>query len=144
MQMSPTRRKRRRGRGSCGDERHGSEKPMSGSEGGEKCLPFSAADVHTLYDLLGVSKDASPREITIAYRRRALMCHPDKVRSNRRDKTGDQCSEQACSVEEATKHFQKLQAAYSVLSDPQKRQHYDRTGQVIVLPLKVHDRRRAS
>ncbi|KAL8275299.1 hypothetical protein Esti_000748 [Eimeria stiedai] len=91
-----------------------------------------ASSVHSLYDLLGVAKDASPRDITAAYRRRALMCHPDKVRQRQArgaGKTQDEGEDAAsASVEEATKHFQQLQAAYNVLSDPRKRERYDRTG----------------
>ncbi|KAL8450398.1 hypothetical protein Emag_003244 [Eimeria magna] len=90
------------------------------------------SSVHSLYDLLGVAKDASPRDITAAYRRRALMCHPDKVKQRQTrgaDKTQDGGGNaEPISVEEATKHFQQLQAAYNVLSDPKKRELYDRTG----------------
>ncbi|OEH77212.1 putative DnaJ domain-containing protein [Cyclospora cayetanensis] len=98
------------------------------------------AETHSLYDLLGVSSDATPREITAAYRRRALVCHPDKVRQRERTKIEGEDggkgmkvkyddSAQVLSVEEATKHFQRLQAAYAVLSDPKKRERYDRTGE---------------
>ncbi|KAL8443450.1 hypothetical protein Emed_006805 [Eimeria media] len=88
--------------------------------------------VHSLYDLLGVAKDASPRDITAAYRRRALMCHPDKVRQRQTKGAGKNQGEEEnkapVTEEEATKHFQQLQAAYNVLSDPKKRERYDRTG----------------
>lgn len=57
------------------------------------------------YQTLGVSKTASPDEIKKAYRRLASKHHPDKG--------GD------------TSMFQKIQAAYDVLSDPQKRSEYD-------------------
>ncbi|KAL8425479.1 hypothetical protein Efla_002600 [Eimeria flavescens] len=98
----------------------------------KKAKSAGAHSRHSLYDLLGISKDASPREITAAYRRRALMCHPDKVRQ--RQKKGADASQaegeaaEAVSVEEATKHFQQLQAAYHVLNDPKRRERYDRTG----------------
>lgn len=93
---------------------------------------------HSLYELLGVSKDASPREITAAYRRRALMCHPDKIRQRQKMESegkkvkGENIKskeKEKHTVEEATKHFQQLQAAYAVLSDPKKRERYDRTGE---------------
>lgn len=57
------------------------------------------------YQTLGVGKNATPDEIKIAYRKLASATHPDKG--------GDTAS------------FQKIQAAYDVLSDPQKRQQYD-------------------
>ena len=57
------------------------------------------------YSTLGVKKNASPEEIKKAYRRLANQHHPDKG--------GD-----------ASK-FQKLQEAYSTLSDPQKKAAYD-------------------
>ena len=94
--------------------------------------PASAA--HSLYDLLGVARDASPREITAAYRRRALLCHPDKIRQRQkagpegRDDAGNKMA--SVSIEEATQHFQQLQAAYAILNDPKKRKHYDTTGEL--------------
>jgi curved DNA-binding protein len=57
------------------------------------------------YQILGVSKDASPDEIKKSYRKLASVNHPDKG--------GD------------TATFQRIQAAYDVLSDPQQRQQYD-------------------
>lgn len=61
-----------------------------------------------LYDLLGISQDASQEEIKRAYRRKARELHPDAG--------GD---------EEA---FKEATRAYEVLSDPQKRRRYDRFG----------------
>lgn len=60
------------------------------------------------YDILGVSKGASQDEIKRAYKKLAFEHHPDKG--------GDE------------KKFQDLSNAYNVLSDPQKRSDYDRTG----------------
>lgn len=57
------------------------------------------------YAILGVSKNATPDEIKKAYRKLASQHHPDKG--------GD------------TAKFQKIQAAYETLSDPQKRAAYD-------------------
>jgi DnaJ-class molecular chaperone len=57
------------------------------------------------YKTLGVARDATPDEIKKAYRKLAAVHHPDKG--------GD------------TAMFQKVQAAYETLSDPQKRQEYD-------------------
>jgi molecular chaperone DnaJ len=64
------------------------------------------------YEILGVSKAASPEEIKKAYRQLALKHHPDR---NPGDK---QCEE----------HFKEAAEAYEVLSDPEKRARYDRFG----------------
>ncbi|MBB6097554.1 molecular chaperone DnaJ [Deinobacterium chartae] len=63
------------------------------------------------YELLGVSRDASPEEIKRAYRALALKYHPD------RNKEAD-----------AQERFAAINNAYAVLSDPEKRAHYDRFG----------------
>lgn len=65
------------------------------------------------YDILGVSKDASDTEIKKAYRKLAQKWHPDKNLDNKH---------------EAESKFQKISQAFSVLSDPGKRAHYDRFG----------------
>ncbi|KAI9294765.1 DnaJ-domain-containing protein, partial [Neoconidiobolus thromboides FSU 785] len=62
------------------------------------------------YDLLEVNNDASDKEIKIAYRKQALVWHPDKNPTRN---------------EEATFRFSKVQHAYQVLSDPQERAWYD-------------------
>lgn len=62
------------------------------------------------YEILGVSKDASADEIKRAYRKAAHKYHPDKG-------GGDE------------EMFKKINEAYQVLSDPQKRASYDRFGQ---------------
>lgn len=66
----------------------------------------------SLYDVLGVARDASQAEIRKAYRRAALAAHPDK-------NPGDA---------DAQDRFVKIGAAYEVLSDENRRAHYDRTG----------------
>lgn len=68
----------------------------------------------TLYDLLGVQKEASQQEITKAYRMMALKVHPDK---NPND------------FENAQRNFQRLNEAYAILNDPKKREFYDKTGE---------------
>jgi DnaJ-domain-containing protein 1 len=63
------------------------------------------------YTLLGVSSNATERDIKSAYRKLALKYHPDKNQ-------GD---------EAATEMFKKITSAYSVLSDKQSRAKYDHT-----------------
>ena len=65
-----------------------------------------------LYDILGLKKDATFEEIKKNYKKMALLKHPDK---NPNDK-------------DAADNFQKLQKAYSVVSDPKKRERYDQWG----------------
>ncbi|KAL9038838.1 MAG: hypothetical protein Q9214_005124, partial [Letrouitia sp. 1 TL-2023] len=62
------------------------------------------------YELLGLEVQASEDEIKKAYRSKALELHPDRNYGN---------------VEETTRLFAEIQAAYSVLSDPQERAWYD-------------------
>ena len=64
------------------------------------------------YEVLGVSKDADDAALKKAYRTLAKKYHPD---ANPGDK-------------EAEKKFKEASEAYSVLSDPQKRQQYDQFG----------------
>ena len=64
------------------------------------------------YKTLGVSRSASAEEIQKAYRRLARKYHPDLAEDK----------------EKAKQKFQKIQHAYDVLSDPQKKQLYDQYG----------------
>ena len=61
------------------------------------------------YELLGVTRDASSDEIKRAYRKIARELHPDINPDP-----------------EVQEKFKEVTAAYDVLSDPQKRQQYDR------------------
>lgn len=63
------------------------------------------------YQILGVEKDASQEEIKRAYRALALKYHPDRNKE-----------------EGAQEKFAQINNAYAVLSDPEKRAHYDRFG----------------
>lgn len=63
----------------------------------------------THYETLSVDIDATPEEIKKSYRSRAQKNHPDRG--------GDESL------------FMEIQRAYDTLSDPDKRDHYDRTGQ---------------
>jgi molecular chaperone DnaJ len=69
-------------------------------------------DKRDYYEVLGVSKDASGDDIRKAYKQAALKYHPDR-------NPGDKAAE--------TK-FKEATEAYSVLSDGDKRQAYDRFG----------------
>ena len=62
------------------------------------------------YALLGVARDASSEEIKRAYRKQALLHHPDR---------NPECRE------EAEARFKELTQAYAVLMDPAKRRTYD-------------------
>jgi len=64
------------------------------------------------YVVLSVSRESSDDEIKKAYRQAALKHHPDR-------NPGDKAAEEK---------FKEASEAYSVLSDPEKRQTYDRFG----------------
>lgn len=64
------------------------------------------------YELLGVARNAGPEEIKKAYRKRAIMYHPDKNEGSK----------------EAEEKFKEVTEAYEVLKDPEKRSVYDRYG----------------
>jgi molecular chaperone DnaJ len=63
------------------------------------------------YDILGVSKKATDAELKSAYRKKARAHHPDVDKSAGADG-----------------RFKEINEAYQVLSDPQKKEAYDRFG----------------
>lgn len=63
------------------------------------------------YDVLNISREASPSEIKKAYRKLAHKYHPDRNKDT-----------------DAEDKFKEVSEAYEVLSDPQKREQYDRFG----------------
>lgn len=67
----------------------------------------------TYYDILGVPAGATTRDIKQAYKKLAIMFHPDKYRGAHK--------------EDATEAFRKITDAYETLSDPRLRSDYDAT-----------------
>ena len=68
----------------------------------------------THYETLGVSKEATEKEIKQAFRAMSMKYHPDKVQS----KTPEE-------QEEANRKMQEINSANDILSDAQQRQQYD-------------------
>lgn len=68
------------------------------------------------YEVLGVERGASKEQIKAAYRKLAVKYHPDR-------NPGDH---------DAEEHFKEAAEAYAVLSDDDKRAHYDRFGHAAV------------
>jgi curved DNA-binding protein len=65
------------------------------------------------YQILGVSRDATPDEIKKAYRKLAMKYHPDKVKGDKKP---------------AEEKFKQISEAYAVLSNPDKKKEYDQFG----------------
>ncbi|TKW10601.1 hypothetical protein SEVIR_6G176200v4 [Setaria viridis] len=81
---------------------------MAGGGGGKNGV--------SLYAVLGVASDCSDAELRSAYRKLAMKWHPDKCA----------CAGSSAGGADAAKvRFQKIQGAYAVLSDPNKRILYD-------------------
>ena len=64
------------------------------------------------YKILNISRDASEEEVKKAYRKMALKFHPDKNKDSG-----------------AEEKFKEIAEAFEVLSDPQKREVFDRYGE---------------
>jgi molecular chaperone DnaJ len=69
-------------------------------------------DTDDYYQLLGVDRNASSEEIKKAFRKKAHQYHPDKSQGNK----------------ENEEKFKKINGAYEVLKDSQKRSLYDQFG----------------
>lgn len=73
-----------------------------------------AIEFQDYYEILGVSRDVSQDDIKKAYRRLARKHHPDLHSDEDKEK--------------AEKEIKRINEAYAVLSDPEKREKYDRLG----------------
>ena len=71
------------------------------------------AGTRDYYEVLGVERTASAEDIKRAFRRKAREFHPDVNKAD-----------------DAEERFKEVNAAYDVLSDPGKRDQYDRFGSV--------------
>jgi len=76
----------------------------------------------SLYETLGIKPDASPEEIKKAYRKLARKYHPD-----------------ICKDPECEEKFKEINAAYEILSDPEKRKQYDQYGDSMFGGQNFHD-----
>ncbi|KAJ9116398.1 hypothetical protein QFC22_004840 [Naganishia vaughanmartiniae] len=79
-------------------------------------------DKDNLYALLNLPKSATTNQIRDRYRALAITFHPDK---HRQTNTDDSDAPAASSVS----HFNAIQRAYEILTDPQKRAVYDLLGE---------------
>ena len=79
-------------------------------------LFFDDEDVD-LYAVLSIESSATDEDIKKAYRKLALIYHPDKHASS------TEAAKQA-----ASRKFQQVGFAYAVLSDKKRRKKYDTTG----------------
>lgn len=70
-----------------------------------------------LYEILGLSRDASESDIKKAYKKLAVKYHPDRQ--------GGKSDTEKKAAEEK---FKEVSLAYSILSNPEKKQRYDQFG----------------
>lgn len=93
---------------------NGSRKDPNGAQQ-QHVIDVEDEEEDDLYVILGLSPNATMKEIRTAYRQLALRYHPDKQNSdmNEADK------------QRAARKFTQLAAAYEILSDPIERQTYD-------------------
>ncbi|CAG8459012.1 3629_t:CDS:2 [Scutellospora calospora] len=63
-----------------------------------------------LYEILGCTSSCTTEQISAEYKKRALNCHPDKVKKD----------------ENTEKQFYQLSTAYTILTDDVERSQYDK------------------
>ena len=85
---------------------------------------MSMARKRDYYEVLNVGRTVGADQIKRAYRRLALKYHPDNYKGDKAEAEG---------------RFKELAEAYEVLSDPQKRQLYDRHGHRGLRGAGLHD-----
>lgn len=73
-------------------------------------------DTKNLYEVLGITKCSSAKEIKKAYHKLSLKVHPDRASSERK--------------QASTQQFQTLSQVYFILSDENKKTVYDETGEI--------------
>uniref|UniRef100_A0AAV2JKU2 J domain-containing protein n=1 Tax=Knipowitschia caucasica TaxID=637954 RepID=A0AAV2JKU2_KNICA len=110
--------------------RHGDEADVSGHSHTESAKPYTAEQVEAVrkiksckdyYQTLGVEKTATEEDLKKAYRKLALKFHPDKNHAPG-----------------ATEAFKAIGNAYAVLSNADKRKHYDQYGEESAQPSSRH------
>lgn len=79
------------------------------------CIPSKAGKDY--YKILGVKRDVDEKQLKRAYKKKAMVWHPDKHQENK---------------DRATAKFQEIAEAYETLSDPEKRRVYDLGGEEAV------------
>ena len=72
-----------------------------------------------LYEILGLKKGASDNEIKKAFRNLSLKYHPDR-----------QGGKTEAEKKEAEEKFKEISAAWTILSDPDKKRQYDTFGTI--------------
>ncbi|XP_033835364.1 dnaJ homolog subfamily B member 12a [Periophthalmus magnuspinnatus] len=109
---------------------HTEEAQGSGQAHTETAKPYTAEQLEAVrkiksckdyYQTLGVEKNASEEDLKKAYRKLALKFHPDKNHAPG-----------------ATEAFKAIGNAYAVLSNPDKRRHYDQYGEESAQPSSRH------
>ncbi|CAH8598638.1 unnamed protein product [Schistosoma haematobium] len=89
----------------------GSQENKKSLQTAKSALSVSQRDY---YKILGLKKNASSDDIKQAYRKSALLYHPDR-----------HTSADEATVKEKERKFKEIGEAYSILSDPVKRRQYD-------------------